>query len=146
LGGQDSISWIPVDLVARICNDLIENDCVTDPPLENTWTKYYHLVNPKPGSWASIVPVIQDCLKGQKLEPIKFHEWVNALEQSGKHRAADPVVNPALKLLDLYSDMAAVSRRMDLDATQASRRSKTMQELNRVNGEWMTTWMKQWDF
>jgi hypothetical protein len=135
-----------VDLASKVCVDLIENDCLIDPPMKNSWTKYYHLTNPENGSWASMVPVIQDYLKGQKMKPIGFQEWVDVLEQSMNEPTTDTAKNPALKLLGFYSEMRTGSEPVEMDTTEARNRSKTMQELRRVNGDWMRIWMEQWKF
>jgi hypothetical protein len=93
-----------------------------------------------------MVSVIQDYFKGQTLEPIGFPQWVNVLEQSGNDRTADAVTNPALKLLTFFLEMKTVSKGPELDTTQTSKRSKTMQELRHASREWMSMWMGQWNF
>lgn len=146
LKGQNLVSWIPVDLMSKICVDLVEMDCVHDRPRETSWTKYYHLTNPTDGNWASLVPVIQDYFKDRTLEPVEFSAWVDLLEESWNREVADAVMNPALKLLDFYLEMTKFSGPTKLDATQAMTRSKSMQKLTAVNGEWMRLWLEQWDF
>jgi hypothetical protein len=141
---QDAISWIPVDLMSRICVDLIEADCIADPPLEDTWTKCYHLTNPKYGSWAPLTQVIQDYFTDEQLKPVEFHEWVDVLQRSEKD--SDVNENPALKLLGFYSKMRTAVSGPQLDTVRAIERSKTMQTLKPVNEEWMKLWMEQWRF
>lgn len=128
--------------------------------IEGTWTKYYHLENPRSCPWPSLVPVIQEhfsCVERASQNPngrveekglkaVSIDEWVNRLKESGRRRDLDMTKNPALKLLEFYQSLNVGSGpRAKLDVAEACQGSPTLRNLKAVDGEWMRLWLRQWN-
>ena len=82
-----------------------------------------------------------------KARVVDFSEWLAALRKSAEGDAADPVANPAIKLLDFFEGAQSdqgLSTPMETKETAAQ--SRTMKEMTGVSEDWMEKWMKQWDF
>jgi hypothetical protein len=147
LGSQDSVTWIPVDILASIIVELVSNDCSPSQAADaKPWTKYYHLENPHVGKWSSFVPAIQQHFSKEKLQVVSLGEWVDKLEASGKAPGADASQNPALKLMDMFQGLKQAHESVNMDTTKTRERSKVMQSLPAVNEDWMRLWLEQWSF
>ncbi|KAF2085480.1 acetyl-CoA synthetase-like protein [Saccharata proteae CBS 121410] len=134
IGSMDIVDWIPVDLLARVVIDLMHHD-LAQPTV---FTTVNHLVNPKHGSWRSLLPTVQ-----RQLDPspkvVPTQQWVEAVQKSASMPDADANKNPAIKLLDFYENMAAETR-------ETCERSGTLKEMPSVTEDWMGKWMEQWRF
>ncbi|CAL3963137.1 unnamed protein product [Diplocarpon coronariae] len=147
LGSQDRISWIPVDLLAQIIVDLLLSPSPAPAP-----TSYYHLENPHPGTWSSLIPTILSFYASPsqtpptKLSVVPFTEWVSLLEASARDADADVEHNPGIKLLDFYKEASQSAASPKLETENTEKGSATMRGLKAVGGEWMATWLAQWAF
>lgn len=105
----------------------------------------YHVVNPNATSWTSLVPSILGlCTKGMEMNTVPFEEWTEVLSQSAEE-VIDAERNPAVKLLDFYRAAAKAGKgsRM-LTSLKAEEASRTLQDVEAVNQEWVRNWMTQW--
>jgi hypothetical protein len=148
LGGQDSVTWVPVDILAAIIVELVCKDCLPELKDKKTeaWTKYYHLENPHTVKWSTLVPAVQEYFAEEKLQVISMDDWVDKLEASGKEQDADASQNPGLKLLGMYKGLKCARECVILDTKVTRERSQVMQNLPPVNQEWMRLWLRQWAF
>ena len=146
LGGMDALAWTPVDYLAKMLVQLVENDCSTKTTPGNPWTKYYHLTNPREGKWKTLVPSVKEYFKDLELKTVSFDEWVDNLEESGKEKNVQAGKNPALKLMDLYQGMRKGGEMVRLDTKETLKRSEVMRGLKPVDGAWMRLWLEQWGF
>lgn len=106
-------------------------------------------MNPRPGSWESLIPTITNNLDGEKkIEPVSFSTWLEALKESASEKTEDVSNNPAIKLLDWFQGMQnhAGEATAELETVQTEKRSETLRELPAVGPEWMEIWLKQWRF
>ncbi len=159
LPGQDSIAWIPVDILSRILFELVEADFIlpsTPDRKGESNTQYYHLANPTSSTWSSLVPTIQDFYASQPLtipttgtrkplKPVPFSTWLLALEQSADASDVDVEVNPAIKLLTFYRGMKDRKSETVLATERAKEKSASLRALKGVGKEWMGVWLRQWE-
>ena len=143
LPGQDKVPWIPVDTTAHVIVDLLLSD-IKDEPSTTAWTKYHHVVNPQPGSWEALVPVITKYYD-EKIESVSFQSWLEAL-QAVASKTDDVARNPGIKLLEFFQQMETGELEAELETEQTVRKSRTLGELRAVGPEWMEIWLKQWNF
>ncbi|KAI9046454.1 hypothetical protein LZ554_009203 [Drepanopeziza brunnea f. sp. 'monogermtubi'] len=135
LGAQDSIAWIPVDLLAQIIVELLLSSSPISSPTPTTTattatttssstplTRYFNLTNPHPKTWSSLLPTIQSFYAPtHPLQPVPFTEWVQRLADSAAATTSDSDAkaverNPAVKLLDFYRDASEVQAEGKNDA------------------------------
>ncbi|MDB4982557.1 MAG: putative NRPS-like enzyme, partial [Myxococcales bacterium] len=91
---NDTLSWLPVDDVARaiveICQSRERHDV-------------YHVVNPRLFNWTrDLLPMLRDA--GLTFEPVSPQAWLERLATSNP----DPAVNPTIKLLDFFKSKYAM--------------------------------------
>ena len=139
------MTWIPVDQHARIILELIDDARIASDGKSNTWTKYYHLVNPHSASWQLFIPMILKYI-GEKVEVVPLKTWVQAVRDSMANVRDETAQVPAVKLLDFYEDLANGGGMADLEVKETMKHSKTMAELQPVTEELMEKWLKEWNF
>lgn len=101
-------------------------------------------MNPQPGSWEALVPVITKHFD-EKIEPVSFESWLEALKATAL-MTDDVAKNPGIKLLEFFAQMEAGGSETELETKQTVKRSPTMSELSAVGPEWMGIWLGQWAF
>lgn len=150
LPSQNDIRWIPVDMMAGVIVDLVQQDCLQarNESTEEKWTKYYHLVNPSSGRWEDLVPAVQDYFSSTSIDVVLFREWVDRLLKSDDQIGADVAANPALKLIAFYESMLCNEsmNHMNLDTTKTKAASIKMRSSGTVLSVWMSLWLSQWEF
>ena len=108
----------------------------------------YNLVNPRVATWASLLPSLQRHLPNSKV--VSLQEWVSTLQRLDPNDMAEICSKPALKILGMYERLQAETmmgqRGITYDTANGVRVSKTMRELQPVQGEWMDRWMEQWGY
>lgn len=144
---RDRIDWLPVDKLSNILIEILVSSCTTAPQdySRRAGTQMYHVVNPNATSWTSLVPSILGlCTKGMEMNTVPFEEWTEVLSQSAEE-VIDAERNPAVKLLDFYRAAAKAGKgsRM-LTSLKAEEASRTLQDVEAVNQEWVRNWMTQW--
>jgi thioester reductase-like protein len=92
----DTLTWLPIDVVARIIVEL----CHSAEPRD-----VYNLVNPRSFNWTrDLLPMLRAA--GLAFEQVTAEEWLERLAASNP----DPEINPTIKLLDFYKSKYAVSK------------------------------------
>jgi thioester reductase-like protein len=85
---NDTLSWLPVDEVARVSVEL----CHSPEP-----HGVYHVVNPRLINWTrDLLPMLRSA--GLAFEQVSPQAWLDRLATSNP----DPAVNPTIKLLDFF--------------------------------------------
>lgn len=165
-GGKESkeIDWVPVDLLAKGLIELALGD--THPGVRGVSAKVFHPLNPRPVTWSSLLPSILHQINersstygssADKVKIVSLGHWIKLLRQSGKELEADDAsidallkINPGVKLLSFYEEMAAggdegeVRMGGKLSITNAGEGSETLRNLDGVNPEWMGKWVEGW--
>ena len=130
--------------MARIIVELAAHCMHIQTEKDAAWTRCFNLVNPRPTTWASLVPAVQAHLPADT-KVVPYNEWLEALKQSAE--AQDPVGNPGIKLLDFYEGIALGGGFAAAYSTsEAVKASQTMEGMEGVGEKWMDTWMGQWAF
>ncbi|RYP15960.1 hypothetical protein DL765_005400 [Monosporascus sp. GIB2] len=143
LGRMETIDWIPVDVLAQCIVELATSP--TDG--EGAGATVFHAVNPKHTAWADLLPAVARCLDPAKgIETVPLEEWVDALRESSSE-TGDVDQNPAIKILDFYSNLVHKSATpVLLDTKRAGGLSKTLERLEPIQEAWIENLMRQWAF
>ncbi len=110
----------------------------------------YHVVNPQAASWsADLAAEVLDAYPGSIVKPLPFEEWVEKLKESAEEAENDENIdverNPAIRLVDFYSDaIGAKKGQRILPANASTEASKTLRELGPLSRDWLDNWMVQW--
>jgi hypothetical protein len=99
-------------------------------------------VNPTTISWEELLPAVQ-AVMDPPVDTVSLDEWVEALRSSAD-RLQDIDINPALKLVDFFSELRRSADHPRLETTKALKKSMTMAQMGPVTQAWMHNWMKQW--
>ena len=92
----DTLTWLPIDVVARVIVELCQSAKQQD---------VYHVVNPKALNWTrDLLPML--AAAGLKVEPVSAQEWLSRLAASNP----DPAVNPTIKLLEFFKGKYTVPK------------------------------------
>ncbi|KAI9700612.1 MAG: hypothetical protein M1836_001979 [Candelina mexicana] len=161
---RDHIDWLPVDKLSKILVEILSSashpsniqelpeEEVSDP-LDRTGavgTKMYHVVNPQAASWSTdFAPKVLDAYPGSLMQPVPFEDWVERLKASAEEAEDDQNIdierNPAIRLVDFYSDaIGAKKSQRILQANASTEASKTLRELGPLSRGWLENWMVQW--
>ena len=93
---SDTLSWLPVDVVAKVIVELAQSAAHQD---------VYNVLNPKSLDWTrDLLPMLRAA--GLAFEQVTAAEWLARLAASNP----DPAVNPTIKLLDFYKSKYAVPK------------------------------------
>ncbi|PVH77569.1 acetyl-CoA synthetase-like protein [Cadophora sp. DSE1049] len=155
LPGHSEVAFIPVDALSKIIYEIVEADISTPHAQDSTITptKIFHLANPVPSDWSTLLPIITEhsshssvgsTENGKSIESVPFPEWFSKLEASSK-TDVDADANPATKLLPFYQGMRDGTSEVKLDTTRSMQMSETLRGLKLVGEEWMEIWLKQWE-
>ncbi|CAD6576361.1 MAG: hypothetical protein ASARMPRED_007703 [Alectoria sarmentosa] len=157
LPSQDTVSWIPVDITARIIVDLVLADASdVHTPSPPSLLHHYNLVNPHPGAWHALIPTITQYFNTNTttktptttITPVPFPAWLSALRASAALGTDDVSKNPGIKLLEFYGGMSeeGAADEVMLETAGTVGRSASMRGLGAVGAEWMGVWLGQWGF
>lgn len=161
---RDHIDWLPVDKLSKILVEILSSasqpsnrqqlpDEEVSGPLDGAGvvgTKMYHVVNPQAASWsADLAAEVLDAYAGSIVQPVPFEEWVERLKASAEEAENDENIdverNPAIRLVDFYSDsIGAKKGQRILPAEASTKASKTLRELGPLSRGWLDNWMVQW--
>ncbi|KAL2206734.1 NRPS-like enzyme [Sarocladium strictum] len=134
-----TIEWIPVDTMATIIHQLVQNQRSSGS------FQVFNLTNPTPSKWIRMLPAILEAW-GTDLDIVPFAEWVDRLS-----RETDMEQYPALKILDFYRGLAAEenileSGKIKVQVVRAAEVSSAMADLKPIGREALASWIKQWGF
>ena len=162
---RDHIDWLPVDKLSKILIEILssashpsdgrklrDEDGSNSPDRAGAvGTKVYHVVNPQATSWsADFANDVLDVYPGTRVQPLEFEEWVEKLKASAEEAEDDEDIdverNPAIRLVDFYSDaIGATKGQRILPANASTEASKTLRELGPLSRDWLDNWMVQWN-
>jgi nucleoside-diphosphate-sugar epimerase len=173
LGPMETVDWLPVDIVAEICVELLfsgvdgmiegrKNEAeernvakrIMRLRKKTKTVRVWHVVNPNTTTWTSILPSIIDSMNCD-IEPVDFVKWVDELERRDKLQQGngEGVSGfPAAKLLSFFDDLRDKALRFPrtpsatLATKETVKHSKTMAKTPAVSPSWLQLWVKQWDF
>ncbi|KKZ67205.1 hypothetical protein EMCG_07103 [[Emmonsia] crescens] len=143
--GAITVDWIPVDTIARIIIDILRSRRKTE---EKVRCAAFHLVNPSPAAWESLIPAIE---KHFPLEIVNPRKWIADLDAITNPTQSDLQDKPALKILDFFrgaftGEGQGFSKPAALDTQRTQAASMTMQRLKPIDHDILNTWMLQWRF
>jgi thioester reductase-like protein len=145
LGTFGDLGWAPVEDIA---NAVLEISAVTSRlPVEQI-NGYFHVLNPKPTDWSSLVPALCDFYGTRIRAVIPLDEWVRALEHS-QVATEDIDSNPGVKLLGTYKGVledANQGTRAKFATERAELYSRTMGQIMAVTPELLIHWCEQLQF
>ncbi|RFU26072.1 hypothetical protein B7463_g10277, partial [Scytalidium lignicola] len=150
LGKNNSIDWIPVDILSEI---IIQLAIGSKSSREG---RIFHTVNPTKVTWDTLLPVVlkrlRDTNKGKEIKVIPWAEWLEGLsnhasEIQGKEAAG----LSAIKLIDFFHSLNPVGEeepelRAVFETSLTAANSDIFRELTPVNNDWMGIWLKQWGY
>jgi hypothetical protein len=144
------VDWLPVDKLSRILVEILVSSCETSHSPESG-TQMYHVVNPKTTGWKATFAqeVLSRYPQSISVRPVIFEDWLRALGDSAVEMDRDGTLevnrNPAIRLLDFYSGASKPGQEPRwFISSRAEKASKTLREIEPVNGEWVGNWMMQW--
>lgn len=147
---RDRVDWLPVDKLSSILIEILASSCDTPHVLEGG-THMYHVVNPKTTSWKANLAkeVLSLYPPSINVQPVLFEEWLRAVGESAAEMDRDGTLQvdriPAIRLLDFYSGASKPGQEpRSFISSRAEKASKTLREIEPVNGEWVSRWMAQW--
>lgn len=145
---DDCISWVPVDVLARIIIQLFGT--MYDKTEEETQLAVYNIVNPRTTSWSAMLETVQTGLGGpDKIRIVPLPVWLESLERSAQDPQGLFVIekNPAAKLLDFWRDVAGSKHvQREFEVLDLQGHSSEARNLQAVSPEWIKLWMRQWAF
>ncbi|KAL3466482.1 hypothetical protein BJX64DRAFT_284420 [Aspergillus heterothallicus] len=163
LNGLDAnesvVDWVPVDVIADV---IVEIGLYADPGLEGESERdvvsVFHPLNPHRTSWALLVPSIISTLESQsrcaeqgwRIKVVSPAEWISKLRSAarGPSSASDEGVNPALRLLDFFSErfggLSPGPESLRWETGCAASSSKTLRDTEGIDGRMMSKWVGQW--
>ena len=163
---HDHIDGLPFDKLSKTLVEILSsashqskrheflNEEEVSGPLDGAGAlgaKMYHVVNPLATSWsADFAAEVLDAYPGSLVQPVPFEDVVERLKASSEEAKNDKNIdierNPAIRLVDFYSDsIGAKKSQRILPANGSTEASRTLRELGRVNCGWLENWMIQWN-
>ncbi|KAF8581171.1 acetyl-CoA synthetase-like protein, partial [Ramaria rubella] len=136
------VSWLPLHAGAKAVIDL-----------RSATITVAHVVHPRPVSWHAIAQRVA-VLLGIPLVP--YATWLTALQSYASKNAEDTTVNPALRLLDFYSNSVTPSASsdhsgeamgfamMETSETQEQAPSLRQDNLPQLEKENVDIWVRYW--
>ncbi|OAX81574.1 hypothetical protein ACJ72_04086 [Emergomyces africanus] len=143
--GAITVDWIPVDTIAQVIIDILRSRRKTE---EEIRCAAFHLVNPSPATWESLIPAIKKHFPVEIVDPQK---WIATLDTTTSPNQTDLQDKPALKILDFFrgaftGEAEHSGGRVVLDTQRTQAASTTMQLLKPIDRDILNTWMLQWQF
>ncbi|KAF5346966.1 hypothetical protein D9758_010089 [Tetrapyrgos nigripes] len=155
-----TISWIPVDIAARV----IVDDYLNDIP-DSGSARILHLANPNPVTWSdTIAPAIIEELGGQ-IDLVPYDKWLARLEEEGK-KSLDLEGDrklaelPAVQLLPFYKGVVKSQQEegksrngeafgmpqmaLDVEDGKTALTSKTLSSVQPLTRDDAVKWVRYW--
>ncbi|KAI1212188.1 putative NRPS-like enzyme [Annulohypoxylon truncatum] len=154
LGPQFSeVDWIPLDLLADVLVDL----ALWHDDKRSTAAKVFNVRNPYTTAWDTLLPAIIEAAQSSHLnrglEVVEPATWLSRLRQSassevGNGGSETTTLNPAVKLLDFYSEglwaTDATGSKLQMSIEQALAASPALRDISPIGLEWMYKWVVEW--
>lgn len=141
LGGCQTIDWIPIDALAPVLIEL-----ALGSQRSERGATFFHLSNPKPTTWAHLLPFVIAGLGGENaITEVSFTDWLQRVRSTGVETDPEELgkVHPAIKLVKFYESLQNEELpTLEMQTTlQASQRLRNVQN---IQGEMLTKWVKGW--
>lgn len=160
LGAMRTISWVPVDILAKVILQLLDVTCGHASETEHSSLKepaVYNLVNPQISAWSELITTVQKGLgEPSNIQIVPFGDWVEALAKStNDNHGFVAETNPATKLLDFFRlisrdsqqlESQKVNEQLEYEVKRLKKDSSEAAQLGPVSPEWMKIWLKKWAF
>jgi hypothetical protein len=145
LGKRDAVTWIPVEIMARIVLELSVDS--THPAQE---PRVFNVTNPETAKWKDLCPVAVHELtmtSGIQTKVVSWDEWLGTLQSRVQDSKKGEELAPGAKLLSFFESMDREDTlEHRYDTTKAKASSHIMKTLGCVSPEWMQVWMTQWGY
>lgn len=151
LGSKDhsEVDWVPIDLLASVLVELTFNENLAK---KQKGAIVVHPMNPRPTPWSSLIGVVTATasqISKRDIVHVPFTAWLERVRNEAEKLNMDQLeemleVNPAVKLLSFYEELAHGGEGMVADSTRAVRESTQLQKLNGIKPEWMEKWVRTW--
>lgn len=160
LGSQFSeIDWLPVDYLADILVDLVQDGSQTNAGSEAARKMHvFNLRNPQTTIWEKLLPSIIEAANAsfvseRSLKVVSPSIWLERLDERTSEEDADGLENHAIKLSDFYRHhlfkfgdrshkWPEASPPMSVE--QASAHSATLRDMEAVAPHWVQKWVSEW--
>lgn len=152
LGRNESIDWIPVDLLASIVLELAAIKPPGPGDHQTSHGQIVHAVNPSKVQWHdALLPVIAARLaltsKTTSMEIVPLTEWVEALKSASSVASEKEEASiSAFKLVPFLSALAQGATRPTFETTNTAKLSKGLRQLEAVGENWANVWLTQWGY
>lgn len=150
--GHDMVDWVPIDILASSLIELASKTSAIEK--QHDGAVVLHPMNPKPTPWTSIIQSVISALSdyGKKdIALVPFNTWLQHVRSEAEVSSRNPEelkrllkVNPAIKLLSFYEDLAEGRDLPAVSTTNAVKGSKNLQQMDGIKSEWVRRWVKDW--
>ncbi|KAL4885875.1 hypothetical protein BJY04DRAFT_230133 [Aspergillus karnatakaensis] len=161
------IDWLPIDTAAEV---IVEIGLDTSPNIDSescaagkrqSSTRVFNLMNPHRTTWQALLPSIINALEEHEskgvVDTVSPEVWLAKLRTAARQLLASGSsesrkeilrVNPALKLIDFFSDRfdgSSQGRGQGIwDIKRAEENSERLRSAEQIEGDMMARWVKQW--
>lgn len=147
-GFMNRVDWTPAERIAKLVLEAAGVSRIVDKA--DDINGYYHGVNPHEARWEDLAVAVQEFYGKERVaELVPFSEWVDRLEKTQADGEETVALNPGVKLLDSYKEMASApagSKPVIYDMTETQRRCPVARETTAITPAMMQHWCKQWGF
>ena len=114
----------------------------------------YHPLNPHPVAWKSLLPHFIKALdhsnvKAKQIETVSLQIWLDKVRADAE--AADSAkveamlrLNPAAKLLEVYTKFAKDEKNLEFETVKTEKASSKMRAIEGIKSEWIERWVQAW--
>ncbi|KAL9620042.1 MAG: hypothetical protein Q9160_005420 [Pyrenula sp. 1 TL-2023] len=142
------VDWLPATTVA----ESIVQIALKEPPQGVSSPNVINIINPRPRSWASLVPTIKTALGEPQCRVVAYADWLEALHQVRRDVDAGDEVQvtgryPALKILEFFERLGGrdeVGRFPGVRVEKARMLSAAIDGVGEVQDRWMEGWVREW--
>ncbi|EFQ99792.1 hypothetical protein MGYG_02804 [Nannizzia gypsea CBS 118893] len=149
LGAENTIDWVPIDIAAQAILDITLSLLSSDD--SSKLPDCFNLVNPQVTEWKDMVQVIRGYYQKQSdnamdLEPVNFHDWLQALRNIGATTREQIDQYPSVKLLEFFEEMQSGNIKVRFETARTMKSSRAVAGLHAVDGASMERWLDGWQF
>ena len=145
--GQDQIDWVPVDLLGEV---LVELALKT----EIDRLQVFHPLNPHPVPWKSLLPYFikaldQSNVRAKQIDTVSLQIWLDIVRADAEAAGSANVeamlrLNPAAKLLEVYTKFAEDEKNQEFEILKTEEASLRMRAIEGIKSEWIERWVQAW--
>ena len=146
--GQDDIDWVPVDLLAEVLVELaLKTETIDEPQV-------FHPLNPHPVPWKSLLPHFVKALdhlnvRAKQIDTVSLQIWLDKVRADAEAAGSAKVeamlrLNPAAKLLEVYTKFAKDEKKLEIETLKTEEASSKMRAIEGIKSEWIERWVRAW--